>query len=198
MEDFGLARAIGLAASLLLVVGLLVPLLWVIGAALLLISLHLLSRHYGNPSILRNYLYSLLALVAAFVLLVIGFLLGLVSLLLSLPLLAAGNPFGVLAGLGFLLLPIFLFLLLLLLMLGFYYRAMEEMARSSGERLFGLSGLLALAGGLLVLLGLPLSIVLVGLLLVLLGYLVLAASYIALTFAFLRLREPSAQPAAPA
>ncbi|MCS7107549.1 MAG: DUF996 domain-containing protein [Acidilobaceae archaeon] len=196
--EFGLARTLGLAASLLLLLGLLFPLLWVLGATLLLVSLHFFSRHYGNPSIFRDYLYSLLALVAAFVLLAIGLFLGLASFLLSLPFLAAGNPRGVIASLGFLFLPVLLFFLLLLLALGFYYGALKNMARSSGRGLFSLSGSLALAGGLLILLGLPLSLVILGLLLIPLGYLLLAASYIALTFAFLGLGEPSAQPAAPA
>ncbi|MCX8166032.1 MAG: DUF996 domain-containing protein [Acidilobaceae archaeon] len=173
--------------------------MWVLGATLLLVSLHFFSRHYGNPSIFRDYLYSLLALVAAFVLLAIGLFLGLASFLLSLPFLAAGNPRGVIASLGFLFLPVLLFFLLLL-PLGFYYYygALKNMARSSGRGLFSLSGSLALAGGLLILLGLPLSLVILGLLLIPLGYLLLAASYIALTFAFLGLGEPSAQPAAPA
>jgi uncharacterized membrane protein len=204
MVDFDTGRTLGLAGSILVLVAIVFSfiigplgfLLQLVGLILILVSLHAFSNIYGERSIFRDALLSVLIgyglpLVALIILLILfGF-----TILTARPIppgriedLFGAQIAGALVALiviMFLVLPIALVVAAYL-----WYRALNTLYLRSGEKLFRWAGLSYLAFAVSLIVGAVTAVILVGLLVILVGVLLGLASWVLLVIAFYEVKPP--------
>jgi uncharacterized membrane protein len=210
MVDFDTGRTLGLAGSILVLVAIIFSfiidplgfLLQLVGLILILVSLHTFSNIYGERSIFRDallsvvigYGVSLAALILLFILLIpAGF-----TIVTARPI-PPGPPgriedlFGAqIAGALVALIVIMFLVLLIAFVVSAYlwYRALNTLYLRSGEKLFRWAGLSYLAFAVSLIVGVVTAIILVGLLVILVGVLLGLASWVFLAIAFYEVKPP--------
>jgi len=221
MVDFDTGRTLGLAGSILVlvavifsfIIGLLGSLLQLVGLILILVSLHAFSNIYGERSIFRDALLSVLIgyglpLVALIILLILlGF-----TILTARPI-PPGPPGGLedlfgaqIAGalVALIVIMFLVFLIALVVAAYLWYRALNTLYLRSGEKLFRWAGLSYLAfaasliaGVVLAIVGAITLVILIGILILLLGALIVIlgvlsglASWVILAIAFYQVKPP--------
>jgi uncharacterized membrane protein len=207
MVDFDTGRTLGLAGSILVLVAIIFSfiigplgfLLQLVGLILILVSLHAFSNIYGERSIFRDALLSVLIgyglpLVALIIFLILfGF-----TILTARPI-PPGPPgriedfFGAqIAGALVALIVIMFLALLIALVVSAYlwYRALNTLYLRSGEKLFRWAGLSYLAFAVSLIVGVVTAVILVGLLVILVGVLLGLASWVLLVIAFYEVKPP--------
>ncbi|MFZ8794038.1 MAG: DUF996 domain-containing protein [Acidilobaceae archaeon] len=204
MIDFDTGRTLGLAGSILVLVAIIFSfiidplgfLLQLVGLILILVSLHAFSNIYGERSIFRDALLSVLigyglSLVASIILLILfGF-----TILTTRPILPGRieDLFGaqIEGELVALIVIMFLALLIAFVVSAYlWYRALNTLYLRSGEKLFRWAGLSYLAFAVSLIVGLVTAVILVGLLVILVGILLGLASWVLLAIAFYNVKPP--------
>jgi uncharacterized membrane protein len=210
MVDFDTGRTLGLVGSILVLVAIIFSfvigplgfLLQLVGLILILVSLHTFSNIYGERSIFRDALLSVLIgyglpLIASIILLILLIPVGF-TVVIARPI-PPGPPdriedfFGVqIAGALVVLVLIMVLVLLIALVVAAYlwYRALNTLYLRSGEKLFRWAGLSYLAFAVSLIVGIVTAVILVGLLVILVGVLLGLASWVLLAIAFYEVKPP--------
>ncbi len=207
MVDFDRGRTLGLAGSILVlvatifwfIIGPLGFLLQLVGLILILVSLHAFSNIYGERSIFRDallsvvigYGVSLAALILLFILLIpAGFTIvtarpippGRVEDFFGAPIAASLILWAFIAILAV--------LVALVVSAYLWYRALNTLYLRSGEKLFRWAGLAYLAFAVSLVVGVVTAVIVVGLLVILVGVLLGLASWVLLVIAFYKVKPP--------
>ena len=168
--EFDSSRILAGIGSILMAIGVFIPLLALVGLILLLIGLKGLSDTYREEGIFRNALYAVIIGVIGIVTIIFAAIF-IVGIAISI---APSIPWHIAEGaIGTILLIIVVYFVILVLEALFYKKSLDLLAAKSGEKFLETAGLLLLIGA-------ALTIIIVGLLLVLTAWIIAAVAFFSL------------------